>query len=191
MKIGEIEELFKRRGAYLQGHFLLSSGKHSSGYMQCALVLQHPDDAARLGEMLADAILQAGFRPKVVVSPAMGGLIIGHETARALGIRFQFMERQSGTFTLRRGFQLSPGEETAVIEDVITTGLSTRECIEVAEVHGGKVICAGSVVDRSDGQANVGCPSFSLWPLALPLWEPDECPLCRQGLPCIKPGSRI
>jgi orotate phosphoribosyltransferase len=186
----ELEPIFTDLGAFLQGHFSLSSGKHSSGYLQCALVLQYPEVAGRLGTRLGEQLRRNGYAPKTVVSPALGGLIIGYEVARALGARFLFVERTNGPFSLRRGFSLSPGEEVAVVEDVITTGLSTRECVQVAEQAGAKVVCAASLVDRSGGKAEVGCPSFSLWHLSLPAWDPEECSLCQQGLPCVKPGSR-
>ena len=190
MSENEWEQLFRQHSAYLDGHFSLSSGKHSTGYLQCALILQFPKIAAQLGEQLADALRRNGFRPEAVVSPALGGLIIGHEVARALGTRFLFTERTTGAFTLRRGFSLIPGEEVAVVEDVFTTGLSTRECVGVVQQSGGKVICAASIIDRSGGQAEIGCPSFSLWHISLPVWSAEECPLCRQNIPCIKPGSR-
>ncbi len=186
----ELEQTFAERRALLQGHFLLASGKHSSGYLQCALVLQYPGLAAQLGARIGERLRGAGLCPPTVISPALGGLILGHEVARALEARFLFVERTDGPFSLRRGFTLAPGEEVVVVEDVITTGLSTRECAQVAERAGARVIGAASLVDRSGGTTDLGYPTFSLWHLTLPAWDPAECPLCRQGIPCVKPGSR-
>ena len=178
---------FRDTGAYLKGHFRLTSGLHSNEYLQCALVLQHPPIAARLGAALAN-----GF-PKcdVVASPAIGGIIIGHEVARHLGARFLFTERDAGgKMTLRRGFSLKPGETVVVVEDVVTTGGSTREVIELMLASGGNVLGAGSIVDRSGGKVDVGVPRVALVTLTVTSWMPEECPLCQQGVPVEKPGSR-
>jgi orotate phosphoribosyltransferase len=182
-------KLFRSSGALLEGHFRLTSGLHSSGYLQCALVLQHPADAEALGRALA-AQLPASDAT-AVLSPALGGLIIGHEVARALGVRAIFAERQDGVLTLRRGFSLSAGDRVVVIEDVVTTGGSTRETIEVARKAGATVIGAGSIIDRSGGHSTLDVPFHSLVTLSLPTYPPDACPLCGQGVPVTKPGSRV
>ncbi|MBV9508273.1 MAG: orotate phosphoribosyltransferase [Acidobacteriia bacterium] len=186
-------ELFRSRGAYLQGHFRLTSGLHSSEYLQCALVLQYPDSAEILGRRLADALRAiAGVEVRLVASPAMGGVIIGHEVARNLGARFIFTERDAATgkMTLRRGFQVTPGEKAIVVEDVITTGGSTQEVVELVSGHGACVIAAGSIIDRSGGQAGVGVPRVALATLDVSSHEPESCPMCAQGIPVVKPGSR-
>jgi orotate phosphoribosyltransferase len=186
-------DLFEQTGAYLQGHFRLSSGLHSSGYLQSALVLQYPKHAEMLGGKLANAL--SGWTEKVrigsVISPALGGLIIGHEVARALGIRFLFTERDAERkMSLRRGFTIEPGEKVIVIEDVITTGGSTREVIDVVRALGGIAAAAGSIIDRSGGAAALGIPHTALETLPVPVWEPERCPLCLRGEPLTKPGSR-
>jgi orotate phosphoribosyltransferase len=185
-------DLFRNTGAYLQGHFRLTSGLHSPEYLQCALVLQHPEHAARLGHALADAL--RGMAPEkidVVASPALGGVIIGHEVASALQARFIFTERDaSGNMTLRRGFLVTPGEKALVVEDVITTGGSTREVVELLRAQGAVVRAAGSIIDRSGGQAEAGAPRVALATLRVESWPPEFCPLCAQGLPVMKPGSR-
>jgi orotate phosphoribosyltransferase len=183
-----ILEEFRKTGAYLKGHFRLTSGLHSNEYMQCALVLQHPSIAEKFGRELA-----AHF-PKVdiVVSPAIGGLIIGHEVARALGARFLFTERDPATskMILRRGFTVKPGETAIVIEDVVTTGGSTRDVIETLEAAGVIVLGAASIIDRSGGKADLGVPKVALATLEATAWPPDFCPLCQEGIPVEKPGSR-
>ena len=184
----ELLTMFRGSGALLEGHFRLSSGLHSTGYLQCALVLQHPAYADALGRAIAEGLRD--LRPTVVLSPAMGGIIIGQEVGRALGVRAIFAERQDGTLTLRRGFALEPSDRVVIIEDVVTTGKSTRETIEVATAAGCTVVGAGSVVDRSGGQANLGVPYVALADVSLPTYEPGSCPLCTQGLPIVKPGSR-
>jgi orotate phosphoribosyltransferase len=181
-------DLFRQSGALLEGHFRLSSGLHSSGYLQCALVLQHPAHAETLGRALGDRL--RGVGATVVLSPAMGGLIIGHEVGRALGVRAIFSERQDGAMTLRRGFTLTAADRVVVIEDVVTTGLSTRETIAVAEAAGATVVGAGSIIDRSGGSASLGVPFHALATLALPTHQPDACPMCAAGQPVTKPGSR-
>lgn len=181
-------QVFRDTGAYLNGHFRLTSGLHSNEYLQCALVLEQPATAERLGTELAEAL---GARPSLVVSPAIGGLIIGHEVARALGTRFIFTERDAaGKMTLRRGFAVRPGETAVVIEDVVTTGGSTREVIELLQASGVKVLAAGSIIDRSGGKVDLGVPRVALATLTVTTWTEEECPLCKQGLPVEKPGSR-
>jgi len=180
--------LFRSSGALLEGHFRLSSGLHSGGYLQCALVLQHPSNAEALGRALGAKLKALGAN--VVLSPALGGLIIGHEVGRALGVRAIFAERQEKTLTLRRGFQLSSTDRVVVIEDVVTTGGSTRETIVVAEQAGATVVGAGSIIDRSGGNSSLGVPFSSLVALDLPTYQPDVCPMCKAGSPVVKPGSR-
>lgn len=185
--------LFERTSAYLHGHFRLTSGLHSSEYLQCALVLQHPVHAESLGHELARQVLAllAGSEVNVVASPAVGGLIIGHEVARALGTRFIFTERGTdGRMILRRGFSVQPGDSVVVIEDVVTTGGSTREVVELLQAAGARVQAAGSIIDRSGGSAQVGAPRTALVTLQVTAWPPENCPLCQQGLPVSKPGSR-
>ena len=183
---------FYETGAYLRGHFRLTSGLHSSEYLQCALVLQYPEHAEQFGRMLAAQL--RGLDPArvdVVTSPAIGGLIIGHEVARALGARFIFTERDaSGKMILRRGFAIEPGETAVVVEDVITTGGSTREVVEILQNARARVTGAGSIIDRSGGGADVGVPRVALKTLQVVAYQPDDCPLCRAGEPVIKPGSR-
>jgi len=184
-------DIFKRVGALLDGHFRLTSGLHSSGYLQCALVLQHPAEAQACGAAIADRV--RGLAPHVVLSPALGGIVIGHEVARALGVRAIFAERQDGVLTLRRGFTLAPGERVLVVEDVVTTGGSTRETIEVARAAGGQVVGAASIIDRSGGKTDghgLDVPYHALASVAFPTYQPDACPLCASGLPVVKPGSR-
>ena len=184
----ELLDLFRRSGALLEGHFRLSSGLHSTGYLQCALVLQHPEHAERLGRAVADRVRR--LRPTVALSPALGGLIIGHEAGRALGVRAIFAERQEGVLTLRRGFTLAGVDRVLVIEDVLTTGGSTRETIEVARAAGGHVVGAAAIVDRSGGSARFDVPFEALLEVDLPVYEAGACPLCARGEPATRPGSR-
>ncbi len=186
-------DLFHQTGAYLKGHFRLTSGLHSPEYLQCALVLQHPEHAGHLGSLLAASLkkLAPSPAPRVVVSPALGGVVIGHEVARALGARAIFTERDaSGKMILRRGFFVEPGEAAVVVEDVVTTGGSTREVVECLIAAGARVVAAGSVIDRSGGRADVGVPRVSLVTLTVTAYPPEQCPLCEQGVPVAKPGSR-
>jgi orotate phosphoribosyltransferase len=184
----ELLDLYRRSGALLEGHFRLTSGLHSPGYLQCALVLQHPRHAEALGRAIADRVRD--LRPTVVLSPALGGVVIGQEVGRALGVRAIFAERQDGKMSLRRGFTLEASDRVLVVEDVMTTGGSTRETIDVAKAAGGQVVGAASIVDRSGGALTFDVPYASLLEIALPTYEPDKCPLCAQGLPVVKPGSR-
>jgi orotate phosphoribosyltransferase len=178
---------FRQTGAYLTGHFRLTSGLHSGEYLQSALVLQHPAIAEEFGRELAAQLPRAG----VVASPAIGGLIIGHEVARAMDARFIFAERDAaGKMVLRRGFSLQPGETVVVVEDVITTGGSTREVIELLESAGARVLAAGSIIDRSGGRADIGVPRAALATLDVVSYREDECAMCRQGIAIQKPGSR-
>ena len=184
--------LFQEREALLEGHFLLSSGLHSPRYLQCARVLMDPGLATALGAALAERLqpLLGAQAPSVVVAPALGGVLVAHEVARAFGCRGLFTERQEGGMTLRRGFTLGEDEPTIVVEDVITTGGSTREVVEAVRGRGARVLAAGSLVDRSGGAANVGVPRSSLLELEVPTWPSEECPLCASGSRPAKPGSR-
>jgi len=186
-------ELFRSTGAYLEGHFRLTSGLHSAIYLQCALVLQHPPAAEKLAGMLAAEVRKLSKdRIELVVSPALGGVVIGHEVARALGTRFLFTERDAATgkMTLRRGFTVAPGEKAVVIEDVITTGGSTQDVVEVLQAAGVQVLAAGSIIDRSGGRADVGVPRAALATLQVAAHYPADCPMCQRGMPVVKPGSR-
>lgn len=184
----DILEHFKQTNALLDGHFLLSSGLHSPSYLQCALALRQPADAIRFGTAIAERYRHAGI--ETVASPAIGGLVIGFAVAQALNVRFIWTERQSGVMTLRRGFSLEPGEKILVVEDVITTGGSTRECIKALEDNGGKVVAAASIIDRSNGAADVGVPRIALVNMEVPSYQSDECPMCAEGGTAYKPGSR-
>jgi len=184
-------DLFRRVGALLDGHFRLTSGLHSGSYLQCALVLQHPREAEACGAAIAQRAFHLGAQ--VVLSPALGGIVIGQEVGRGLGVRAMFAERQDGKLTLRRGFRLEPGEKVLVVEDVITTGGSTRETIEVARAAGAEVVGAASIIDRSGGlaaQQSLDVPYMALATLSVPTYEPQTCPLCAAGQPVVKPGSR-
>jgi len=185
----DVLDRFRRLGALLEGHFRLSSGLHSPQYLQCALVLQHPHEAEALGAALAGKA--AGLKADVVLSPALGGIVIGPETGRGLGVRAMFAERQEGTLTLRRGFALLPGEKVFVVEDVVTTGGSTRETIAVAREAGAEVVGAGAIIDRSgDAGQDLDVPFVALARLHVPTYTPEQCPLCAAGQPVVKPGSR-
>jgi orotate phosphoribosyltransferase len=188
MTESDVLMMFRQSGALLEGHFRLSSGLHSPGYLQCALVLQHPQHAEALGAALGNVVrsLDAG----VVLSPALGGVVIGQEVGRALGVRAMFAERQDGQLTLRRGFTLDPGERVLVVEDVVTTGGSTRETMDVARAAGAVVVGACAVVDRSGGKQGLDVPFHALLPMAVDTYQPEACPLCQSGVPVVKPGSR-
>lgn len=184
----DILALFRRNGGFLEGHFRLSSGLHSPGYLQSALVLQHPEHAESLGRAIGERMRSTS--PTVVVSPALGGLVIGYEVGRALGIRAIFAERLEGKLTMRRGFTLADRDRALVVEDVFTTGGSTRETMDVVRAAGGQVVGAAAIVDRSGGAVSFDVPSQALLGLSLPLYQADACPLCAQGVPVTKPGSR-
>ena len=184
----ELLDLFRRSGALLEGHFRLSSGLHSAGYLQCALVLQDPRSAEALGRAIADRTCD--LSPTVVLSPALGGVVIGQEVGRALGVRAIFAERQDGALMLRRGFIIAERDRVLVIEDVLTTGGSIQETMQVAKAIGGQVVGAASIVDRSGGAVRFDVPFSTLLEIELPTYQPDACPLCAQGLPVVKPGSR-
>jgi orotate phosphoribosyltransferase len=184
----QVIDQFRTTGALLEGHFQLSSGLHSTVYLQCALVLQFPEHAEAFGRAIADKYCGEGIQ--LVASPAIGGIVIGHEVARALGARFVWTERESGQMTLRRGFTVSPGEKTLVVEDVITTGGSTRETIDALQRAGADVVAAASIIDRSAGGADVGVPRTALASLKVLSVEAAVCDACKLGEPVVKPGSR-
>ena len=185
----EILHHFRATGALLEGHFLLSSGLHSSSYLQCAVALKLPRDAARFGAAIAQK-LHSKQHFDAVVSPAVGGLIIGFAVAQNLQIPFFWTERENGAMTLRRGFTVDENERLLIIEDVITTGGSTRECIAAVESKGAKVIAAASIIDRSNGAADVGVPRIALATLDVPTFQAANCPMCARGSIAVKPGSR-
>ncbi len=184
----EVIERFRRTGALLEGHFVLTSGLHSTQYLQCALVLQHPAEAETFGRAIAEQFRNTGV--ETVVAPAIGGIIIGWEVARALGVRSIWTEREEGRMTLRRGFNVRPGERVLVVEDVITTGGSTRETCDALRAAGALVVGAASIIDRSGGRSDVGVPRVALATLEVPAVAPADCPLCAAGVPAVKPGSR-
>jgi len=184
----QVIDQFRATGALLEGHFQLSSGLHSTVYLQCALVLQFPERAEAFGRAIAEKFQGQGIQ--LVASPAIGGIVIGHEVARALGARFVWTERDAGQMTLRRGFTITPGEKTLIVEDVITTGGSTRETIEAVRRAGADVIGAASIIDRSGGSADVGVPLTSLASLRVLSVESSECDACKLGEAVVKPGSR-
>ena len=188
MKPDEVINVFKETDALLEGHFQLTSGLHSTVYLQCARVLQYPRKAELFGQTIADQFKGQGI--ELVASPAIGGIVIGHEVARALGARFIWTEREAGKMTLRRGFTVKPGEKTLVVEDVVTTGGSTRETIESLQEAGANVLAAASIIDRSGGAADVGVPRVALASLKVSAVEPSTCDACRLGEPVVKPGSR-
>ena len=188
MTEADVLDLFRHSGALLDGHFRLSSGLHSDRYLQSALVLQYPDLAERLGVALAALARQ--LEPTAVLSPALGGIVIGQEVGRALGVRALFAERQDGGLVLRRGFTLSPSDRVLVVEDVVTTGGSTRETIAVATAAGARVLGAAAIIDRGTDPTRLDLPFQSLVHLDVPAYPPEACPMCAQGLAVVKPGSR-
>ena len=188
MNFEQILEHFKQTDALLEGHFILSSGLHSQKYLQCALALQYPIDAVKFGQAIAEQFTDSNI--ETVASPAIGGLIIGYAVANALNVRFIWTERENGAMTLRRGFSIKKNERILVVEDVITTGGSTRECIAALEKNGAKVVGAASIIDRSNGKADVGVKRIALASLEVPVYKPEDCPMCAHGEIAVKPGSR-
>ena len=188
MNAEEVIAKFKGAGALLEGHFILSSGLHSSVYLQCAIALESTKSAAEFGAALAEHFVAS--RIDIVAAPAIGGIVIGYEVARQLGVRFIWTERVDGRMTLRRGFRVGKGERVLVVEDVITTGGSTRETINALAAQEADVIAAGSIIDRSGGRADVGVPRVSLATLDVAAVDPAECEACQRGDQAIKPGSR-
>lgn len=192
MNQDDVLQHFRDTGALLEGHFLLSSGLHSPLYLQCAKVLMHPGRAGLLCRALADRII-AGMGEDaidIVVSPAMGGVVVGYEMGRQLGLPAVFTERVDGEFTLRRGFELEPGARVLMAEDIVTTGKSSRECIAAIEAAGGRVVAASCLIDRSDGEVDVGVPLWALTGLKVPSYEADALPSELAAIPAVKPGSR-
>jgi len=199
----ELEELYKKYGALLEGHFLLSSGKHSKYYLQSAKILEHPEIGEKLGKELAKRIKNAGIEVDLVCSPALGGILAGYELARGLGVRFIFTERKDGEMTLRRGFEVKPGERVVICEDIITTGGSALEASREIEKRGGKVVAFSAIANRGlcprvggDISRSPQCklpeniPFFALGDFQFEVYDPTECPLCKEGSTPIKPGSR-
>ncbi len=185
---GEILEIFKKTGALLSGHFLLTSGLHSPAYFQCAKVLQYPKYAQQLCGRLAEGF--GDRRIELVIAPAIGGIVVACEVGRALDVRTIFAEREAGRMTLRRGFEIFPGEKALVVEDVITTGGSVQEVIEAVEANGGEIVGVGCLVDRSGGKARFNVPLDSLAQMEVVTYQPQQCPLCAKGIELAKPGSR-
>jgi orotate phosphoribosyltransferase len=189
MRAEEVIEKFKSSGALLEGHFILSSGLHSGVYLQCAIALETTAVAAEFGATIAEQF--RGRQIETVASPAIGGIVIGYEVARQLGVRFIWTERAEGRMTLRRGFRVHEGERVLVVEDVITTGGSTRETIATLSAAGADIVAAASIIDRSGGKADVGVNRVSLATLDVPAVDASVCEMCKLGEPAIKPGSRI
>ena len=191
----EVLEIFQKSGALLSGHFRLSSGLHSGKYLQCALVLQYPDLAEKLCNQLASRLELRGSKIDAVISPAIGGIIVGQEVAKVLGCRAIFCEREDGKMKLRRGFEIRKEERVVVVEDVITTGGSVKEIVEIVQGMGGKVEGIGVIVDRSkpslsDELVTLNLPLNSLLRIDIETYSPEECPICKKGIPLQKPGSR-
>ena len=184
----EVLQIFRNTGALLEGHFILRSGLHSRQYFQCALALQQMPVVEKLGSALADRVRQ--FRAVTVIVPALGGLVIGQEVARQLGVRFIFVEKEEGKLVLRRGFKIAPGEKTLVIEDVVTKGGRVQETIDIVRAHGGHVTGVAAIVDRSNGAVKFGVPFASLISLQVELFKPDQLPPDLAAIPAIKPGSK-
>ena len=188
MKEKEILSIFKKTGAFLEGHFRLSSGLHSAEYLQCARVLEHPEYAEKLCKMLAEKFKSA--KPDIVIAPALGGILVSYEVARTLKVKSLFTERVNGKMTLRRGFEISKNDKVLIVEDVITTGLSTKEVIETVRSFGSTIVGVGCLVDRSGGTADFDVPFKSLLSIDIPAFKPENCPLCKDKIPITKPGSR-
>ena len=188
MKPEQVIQKFRDTEALLEGHFILTSGLHSTLYLQCARVLQHPREAEAFGRAIADQFQTNAI--ETVAAPAIGGLIIGHEVAKALGAKFIWTERENGQMVLRRGFSVSAGERVLVVEDVVTTGGSTRETIQALQTSGAQVVAAASIIDRSSGRAEVGVQRIALSTLDVPSVNPADCEACKRGVLAVKPGSR-
>ncbi len=186
----EAERIFEATGALQKGHFLLTSGLHSSTYFQCALVLQYPEYLERFCREIVEFFTEEDEAYDVVIAPAVGGIVVAYEVGRQLGVRSIFAERESGKMTLRRGFQIAPGETVLVVEDVVTTGESVKEVIQLVEDRGGFVAGVGAVVDRSGGKVQLGIPLFATYTARAVTYKPEKCPLCMEKIPLVKPGSR-
>jgi orotate phosphoribosyltransferase len=191
VEVNSLESQLVQEDALLRGHFRLSSGLHSDTYVQCARFLRRPDLAAPAAATLAAQIREAGLQPDTVVGPAMGGVVIGYELARQLGVPGVFTERDdTGQMTLRRGFTVQPGERIIIAEDVVTTGKSTNEVARLLTSLGAEILAVASLIDRTGGKAELSFPNFALLPVTAATYAPDDCPLCRAGIPVVKPGSR-
>jgi orotate phosphoribosyltransferase len=188
MTQNEVLQVFRDSGALLEGHFVLRSGLHSRQFFQCALALQHMPAVEKLGSALAAQVRSLGA--VTVVAPAMGGLVIGQEVARQLGVRFIFVEKEDGKLVLRRGFKIAPGERILVVEDVVTKGGRVQETMDIVRAHGGEVLGVAMVVDRSNGQTRLGVPQFSLLALQVEAWDPNQLPPDLAKIPAVKPGSK-
>jgi orotate phosphoribosyltransferase len=184
----EVIRLFENSNALLRGHFKLSSGLHSEKYLQCALLLQYPEIAEKMAIAIAEKISGTGV--DLVVGPALGGVTLAYEVARMLGVRGIFTERDEGKVALRRGFSIKPGEKVLIVEDVVTTGLSTKEVMDVVKAHGGVVAAVASIIDRSESKPDYGVKFVSLAKVKVETYKPEDCPLCKAGSPAVKPGSR-
>jgi len=183
-----VEKILVDTGALLNGHFKLTSGRHGAQYMQCAKVLQYPEHTAYIAKVMADGF--KGEEIDIVLAPAVGGIVIGYELARALGAKSLFTEREDGKMTLRRGFAIPKGARVLIAEDVVTTGGSTREVMAIAKEHGAEIVGACSMVDRTGGELDLGVKFVSAYSKAMASYDPAECPLCKEGQPIVKPGSR-
>lgn len=181
-------DILLKVGALLEGHFLLSSGNHSSKYIQCAKVFEYPQYGDYVGKLMAEKILH--HKPDIVIGPALGGIIVAYTVARHLDARALFTEREDGIMKLRRGFQINEGERVAIVEDVTTTGKSVLEVAQVVKEFGGQISCIASIIDRSTEPLPFDVPFYSLLKLDLPIYKPESCPLCEQNIPVVKPGSR-
>ena len=184
----QVLQIFRKTGALLEGHFILRSGLHSRQFFQCALALQHMPDVEQLGAALAAKLKSLGA--VTVVSPAMGGLVIGQEVARQLGLRFIFVEKEEGKLVLRRGFKIAPGEKILIVEDVVTKGGRVQETMDIVRAHGGEVAAVAMVVDRSNGTTKLGVPQFSLLALQVEAFDPNQLPPDLAATPAVKPGSK-
>ena len=190
MKTEEVLKIFEECGALLKGHFILSSGRHADTYLNKALVSRFPEPTQRLGQALAEVIGTLGDQPTAVVAPAMGAILFGYETARAMDLPFMYTERENGAFTFRRGFGLDAGQKVIVVEDIVSTGLSARECVEAVKKAGGVPLGVACLIDRSGGQADVGVPLLPLAELDIATYDPADLPDHLKDTPAVKPGSR-
>jgi orotate phosphoribosyltransferase len=190
MNKDDVLTIFEECGALLKGHFILSSGRHADTYLNKALVSRFPEPTERLGRALADKIGRLSDKPAVIVAPAMGAILFGYETARAMGLPFMYTEREGGEFTFRRGFGLDKGQKVVVVEDIVSTGLSARECVEACQKAGGEVLAVACLIDRSGGKAELGVPMLPLAELDIATYAPDDLPEHLQDTPAMKPGSR-
>ncbi|MCL2527231.1 MAG: orotate phosphoribosyltransferase [Defluviitaleaceae bacterium] len=186
--MNKVEQILVETGALLNGHFQLTSGRHGQQYMQCAKVLQYPEHTAYIAEVIAQGF--QGQEVDIVLAPAIGGIVMGYELARALKAKSLFVERENGEMTLRRGFEIPKGAKVVIAEDVVTTGGTTKEVIEIAKAHGAEVVGVGIMVDRSGGQVDLGAKVVAAYSKAIVSYTPEECPLCKEGVEIVKPGSR-